>query len=226
MIGCSIDDNEEGYFLVSILLQTLIVIYLFGVAFTFIFMTKNFIAVTWLKESDEFTSFKWLSKIQSYLIRKILFWPFYLAVEQSPISLISELFFSRYGNKDHIYFGDRGIKNFLSDLLKGKNRYKRYQIKVYWVKLNEQSKAYQNYIQYDKNKHQVIYAKVFLAKPPKPGSRYLFMVHTMPESCYDPNENEQSVTRFDLDQCYRVNNAELEEHLSEISPRLTKSIME
>lgn len=55
------------------------------------------------------------------MILKTLFWPFYFIVEKSPLERLSEIFFRHYGNEGVTYLGTRGIRNFLNDLLKGKN---------------------------------------------------------------------------------------------------------
>ncbi|MBA4697766.1 MAG: hypothetical protein H2069_10385 [Legionella sp.] len=62
-----------------------------------------------------------LNKMKRYMILKTLFWPFYFIVEKSPLERLSEIFFRHYGNEGVTYLGTRGIRNFLNDLLKGKN---------------------------------------------------------------------------------------------------------
>ncbi|MBX9837846.1 MAG: hypothetical protein K2X69_05945, partial [Silvanigrellaceae bacterium] len=61
--------------------------------------------------------------MQSYLIMQPLLWPYYFCIEKSPFVRFSELFFKHYGDPGHTYYGTQGIKNFLNDLVKGKNRY-------------------------------------------------------------------------------------------------------
>ena len=43
--------------------------------------------------------------------------------KKSPLERISETFFSRYGNKETIYFGTQGLKNFSNDVFYGRKRH-------------------------------------------------------------------------------------------------------
>ncbi|HAT3877878.1 TPA: hypothetical protein I8669_002710 [Legionella pneumophila] len=66
--------------------------------------------------------------LKHYLVLKVLIWPYYFVTEKSPLERLSETFFKRYGDKGHCYYGTRGLKNFLNDVRKGKDRYKAYKI--------------------------------------------------------------------------------------------------
>jgi hypothetical protein len=52
----------------------------------------------------------------------IFFWPAYI----NPFKRVAEKIFQNYGDKGHIYTGWKGLKNFITDLTKGKDRYSDY----------------------------------------------------------------------------------------------------
>ncbi len=66
--------------------------------------------------------------IKRYLILNPLPLAIFFCYRKKPIERFSELFFKHYGDEGHTYFRSQGLKNFLNDLFKGKNRYKKYQI--------------------------------------------------------------------------------------------------
>lgn len=205
------------------MIPLLLLIYLIGMIVTTIMVAEYFTAIRHLKKFKNIDLFSLRPDFRPYLIRKILFWPFYLLTEKNPITLLSEIFFNRYGNAGHIYLGADGIKNFFWDILKGKNRYKNYQIKVFVVPVDKDSSFYEEIFPLSKINSQ-LYARITCAKH-NLRDRYLLniLLTTDPAA---KQSNSQSITRYDLDRCESVNFQELKSRLSKISSSAAEAVLQ
>lgn len=156
-------------------------------------------------------------QMKPWLIQRVIYWPYYLFVKTNPIVLFSELFFSRYGDPGHIYRGTTGLKNFLNDLFKGKNRYKNFKIFTTTISLTS------SFINKMKNeypgKNFPKYASVLMAKY---SEGYLF------KSVLANDERllGSSVSRFELDSCQRLTKEEVLAALDEMNPNISQNIIE
>ncbi|MGC3903848.1 hypothetical protein ACPV5X_17275 [Legionella pneumophila] len=147
--------------------------------------------------------------VKRYLILKPILWPYFFVTEKSPTERLSELFFKHYGDEGHTYFGNQGLKNFLNDLLTGKNRYTECQIKSLCWSIDKNSQDWMDYkkIFHDDNLYaHIIYTKI--------QDKYLLRVTWEKESNPRPIA---SVSRFDLDQCERLSEAEFKIRMKQIN---------
>jgi hypothetical protein len=147
--------------------------------------------------------------IKRYLILKPILWPYFFVTEKSPTVRLSELFFKHYGDEGHTYFGNQGLKNFLNDLFKGKNRYKECQIKTLCWSIDKNSQDWMDYKKFfnDDNLYaHIIYTKI--------RDKYLLRVtwekENMPHST-------ASISRFELDQGQRLSESEFKIRMKQIN---------
>jgi hypothetical protein len=147
--------------------------------------------------------------VKRYLIFKPILWPYFFVTEKSPTERLSELLFKHYGDEGHTYFGNQGLKNFLNDLFKGKSRYNECQIKSLCWSIDKNSQDWMDYkkIFHDDNLYaHIIYTKI--------QDKYLLRVTWEKESNPRPIA---SVSRFDLDQCERLSEAEFKTRMKQIN---------
>ncbi len=142
------------------------------------------------------------------MILKPILWPYYFVTEKSPIERLSELFFKHYGEEGHTYFGDRGLKNFLNDLFKGKERYKDCQIKSVCWPIDKNS---QEWLDYKKIfSEDFLFANIIYAKIQ---GKYLLGVTWTK----DKEHSHEPVSRFQLDKCQRLSEFEFKSRLRQIN---------
>lgn len=145
------------------------------------------------------------------MILKTLFWPFYFIVEKSPLERLSEIFFRHYGNEGVTYRGTGGLKNFLNYLLKGKNRYRGLIVEqLHWIVDPEN----EHFKKYHLGKG-TSYANILYAK--KHG-KYLLRI------IIASSIEQHGYTRFDLDECFRLNKKEFVKELAQINSYKTKDL--
>jgi len=156
-------------------------------------------------------------KMKNWLIQRVVYWPYYLFVKTNPIVLFSELFFSRYGDQGHIYYGTTGLKNFLNDLFKGKNRYKNF--KVFTTTTSLSSSFIRKMKSEYPGKKFPKYASVLLAKY---SECYLFKSSL----ASDERLLGSSASRFELDGCQRLTKDEVLAALNEMNPSMSHSLIE
>ncbi|MBY0281064.1 MAG: hypothetical protein K2W94_02790, partial [Alphaproteobacteria bacterium] len=112
----------------------------------------------------------------------------------------------------HTYYGTQGIKNFLNDLVKGKNRYEVCNPKILYWPVDNTGQAYSDYARlFPKSEKLVTHTKIIYAKFE---DKYLFGVHWQ----RDIKNNNQPISRFQLDECERLSESELKDRLYQISP--------
>ncbi len=155
-------------------------------------------------------------KMKQWLIQRVIYWPYYLFVKTNPINLFSQLFFSRYGDQGHIYYGTTGLRNFLNDIFKGKNRYKKFNVFTTTISLsssfiNQMMNEYpgQNYPKY---------AMVLLARYQ---DNYLFKSTFVA----DDRLSEQKTSRFELDSCQRLTKEEVLAALNQMNQNISNNII-
>lgn len=150
--------------------------------------------------------FKKRPDIIVYMVLKPIFWPYYFITEKSPVERISECFFSRYGEKGVRYFGDRGIKNFLNDIFRGKGRYKNYIIKSVILPVDKDSETYDEFVKFHKNFEGNLNARILCARY---GNKYLLEVVLGEHS----RDELKEFSRFQLDQCQKLGEADFKNRL-------------
>ena len=153
--------------------------------------------------------------LKFYLIIKPFLWPYYFVTEKSPIERLSELLFKNYGDKGHTYFGSHGIKNFCNDIFLGKNRYKNFNTKkVIWT-VDEEGEVYQSYLKLSEVKKT---KRAIITYATHKNKYYLHVVLSNREYVNDDNH---SISRFDLDECERLDFNGFKEKLLQINSEKT-----
>ncbi|WP_454783513.1 hypothetical protein [Legionella sp. WA2022007384] len=133
----------------------------------------------------------------------------FFVIEKSPLERFSELFFKHYGDEGHTYFRNQGLKNFLNDLFKGKNRYKKYQIQTLCWPIEKNS---QDWIEHRRLfKGNSFYAHIIYIKMQ---NEYLVRITWEKESAPHP---VASISRFDLDKCQRISESEFKTRMQQIN---------
>lgn len=175
--------------------------------------------ITGYKTSRALTGFKSLErqvndpfftrnkKLRRYLILKPLLWPYYFIIERSPLELISELFFKRYGDEGTIYFHNQGIINFFNDLLRGKDRYMNYKVNYVCWPVDKNS-SYSHSISMNGKE---MYAEIIFAQ-----YKNQYLLGVIGTAKYSPCP-DRGISRYQLDRCERVNETELKTKLQEIN---------
>lgn len=145
------------------------------------------------------------------MVLKTIFWPFYFVVEKSPLERLSEAFFRNYGNKDVTYRGTRGLKNFLRDVFLGKNRYQGLVIEqLHWV-INPENAHFKEYCL----GKDTYYANILYTKK---HDQYLLRI------VIANSIDQRAYTRFDLDECFRLNVKEFIKELVQINSQKAKNL--
>ena len=160
-------------------------------------------------------------RMKSYLIMKPIFWPWFFVTEKNPIERLSESLFKNYGDEGHTYFGSRGLKNFLNDIFRGKNRYKNYQIKKLIWTVDKNGKEYQDFINFDPfgKKEETLFASIIYAQSKQTNLLY---VGWSSEACLSQSD---IVSRFELDCCERISPHDLKTRLLEINPEKAQEFL-
>jgi hypothetical protein len=151
------------------------------------------------------------SNMKPWLINRVIWWPYFLFIRTNPLVLLSELFFSRYGDKGHKYFGTKGLKNILNDIFRGFGRYKKYTVKTASIKIDEENlyNLKQNLFFPDAPK----YTHVIIAKYKK---TYLFKVNFS-----SVNDCKATVSRYELDDCQHLTKEQIISSINELNPNLS-----
>ncbi|KTD66487.1 hypothetical protein Lsan_0432 [Legionella santicrucis] len=186
----------------------LVVVYLSGGLVTVINSIRYLLNINRLKTNSNLNRLFQRSDMSLYLIIKPILWPYFFVTEKSPTERLSELFFKHYGDEGHIYFGNQGIKNFLNDLVKGKERYKDYSIKSMCWSIDKGSQEWLSYKKVfgDELNAQIIYTKI--------EDTYLLSVTWTTDNTPQP---VTSVSRFKLDRCARLKESEFKTRIKQIN---------
>ncbi len=188
------------------IVDIIVVVYLIGGLVRLMHSLKAFDNFQRLKNQGNFDILAKRTDVKRYLILSPILWPYYFITEKSPLERFSEFFFKYYGDKDHRYFGNQGLKNFLNDLIKGKERYKNCQINyLCWPIDKNSSSCFKRFDKKTMHAH-IIYTQL--------KGQYLLSVTLSSES----TEENARVSRFQLDQCLRLSDAEFKLELERISP--------
>ena len=157
--------------------------------------------------------------IQFYLMIKPFLWPYYFVTEKSPLERFSELFFKHYGEKGHTYFGSEGFKNFLHDIVYGRNRYLQCDAqKINW-QVDEKGDEYLAYRQsFGKDKKEILYAEIIYAQ--FKGIYLLKVVWSTKQSFSCTN----FISRFELDGCDRLKESQFKKRLLQINLEKAKTL--
>ena len=188
-----------------------IVIYIAGVLVCSLSCLQFMFYRSQLKKNRGIDLFQTRPDLKRYLILKPFLWPYFVITERSPIERISELFFKHYGDEGHTYFRDQGIKNFLRDVLKGKKRYKNYQVNRLIWPVEKQSSDFSENKTHVQERGKPVYAEILYAHYQ---NKYLLRVVSGSKECFN---NETSVSRFQLDQCKLMVFSDFQQRLLEIN---------
>ena len=197
----------------------LILFYIAGFAISAIKSFYSYCGLSLITRKANPDFFKKRPDIIVYMILKPIFWPYYFITEKSPLERISECFFSRYGEEGTRYFGDRGIKNFLNDIFRGKERYKNYIIKSVIWSVDKDSETYHDVLKFNKNFQGNLNARIHYARH---HNKYLLDVALSEQSF----EALKEISRFDLDQSQRLNEADFKDRLLNINKENTKILLD
>ena len=196
----------------------LVYIYIAGFVISAIKSFYAFSGLSLLTQKTNPDFFKKRPDVIVYMILKPILWPYFFIIEKTPLERISELFFSRYGEEGIQYFGDRGVKNFLNDIFRGKRRYRNYITKkVFWT-VEKNSETYHEYVKFHENFAKDLNAKISYAKY---SNKYLLAI-TLTSDSYDYN---QEISRFDLDQCQPLDENKFRDRLLEINKENTEILL-
>ncbi len=189
--------------------EFLITLYIVGGLITLSYSINSFLSFQRLKIYYNNDLLLKRPDVKRYLILKPFLWPYFFVIEKNPIERFSELFFKHYGDEGHTYFRSQGLKNFLNDLFKGKNRYIKYQIHTLCWPIDKNS---QDWIEHKRLfKGNNFYAHIIYIKMQ---NEYLVRVSWEKESAPHPVE---SISRFELDQCQRLSASEFKTRMQQIN---------
>ncbi|WP_058532882.1 hypothetical protein [Legionella saoudiensis] len=164
-----------------------------------------------VKRTTDIDVFQTRPSLKIYLILKPIFWPYFFVAEKSPIERISELFFKHYGDEGHTYLRNNGLKNFLRDVVRGKNRYENYQVKRLVWPIDEHSDDYQEHQKYFPNNNKPLHAEIIYAHHQE---KYLVGVIW---SSRERLDNAKPISRFQLDQCESMTFLQFQQRLLQIN---------
>ena len=170
------------------------------------------------KKTMDIDVFQTRPSLKLYIILKPIFWPYFFVTEKSPIDRISELFFKHYGDEGRTYLRDNGLKNFLRDVIRGKNRYEHYQVKRLFWPIDVQSEDYKEHQKYFPNNDKPLYAEIIYAQYEE---KYLVGVIWSSRECLD---NSRPVSRFQLDDCESMTFLQFQQRLLQINEIKAKEI--
>ena len=160
-----------------------------------------------LKQESGTDIFEIKPGMKRYLILKPIFWPWFFLTEKNPIERLSELCFKHYGDEGHTYFGSKGLKNFINDVLRGKNRYEHLNVtKLLWS-IEKNGQEYQDHHHLLKNDKDLSLALIVCAEL---NGKYLLRVEFGSKDHLSIND---PVSRFDLDGCQKLSKSEFKERL-------------
>lgn len=146
-----------------------------------------------------------------FLIQRVVLWPYYVFCYKSPLTYISEVFFSSYGDSGKRYFGSRGVKNFWYDILYRK-KYLAVKSYRFLIPLSNDSSIYQQAKgAFESNKVDMSYASIISGKLK---NSYLLSV----KLCSDyQNYDPKPVSRYELYACHQLSKKEFIATLKSIS---------
>lgn len=153
--------------------------------------------------------------IKRELLLRPFIWPYYFVSEKSPLARLSETFFRNYGDDGQIYFGSRGIKNFLYDIFLGKDRYRDLKIMTLVCEAsetNESSRILQKFID---NLHANLVFGFYKGK-------YLLKVNYGREDSF---LTVQTISRYMIDECERLSANRFISRIKEINPNALSDVM-
>lgn len=134
------------------------------------------------------------SRMIRYISLKPIMWPWYFVTEKSPLARISETFFKNYGDEGCMYFGTSGLRNFLKDVVLGKNRYEGWTLERFVWPISTESEAYKA-----EQDLGTKYASFVLAKKK---DRFLLGVMS------SDDKREHPTSRYSLDLCAQYTDRE------------------
>ncbi|WP_133137990.1 hypothetical protein [Legionella rowbothamii] len=193
------------------LFHWVLALYVAGLFMSILGSIQSLLKYNEVKRTMDIDVFQIRPSLKSYLILKPIFWPYFFITEKSPIDRISELFFKHYGDEGHTYLQDNGLKNFLRDVTRGKNRYENYQVKRLFWPIDEGSEDYQEHQKYFPNNSKPLHAEIIYAQHQE---KYLVGVMWSTRECLD---NAKPVSRFQLDECESMTFLQFQRRLLEIN---------
>lgn len=187
----------------------LLAFYVAGVLVTLIESVKHYRRFILIRNRSSHDLLHLRPDIKRYLLKKPLLWPYFFLTEKGPLERLSELVFKHYGDAGHTYFGTRGLKNFLNDVFKGKDRYKHCQINALHWMVEKNSLCWMHYKELFNE--QPFYATIIYTKI---RDHYLLRVLWTKE--YNA-PLPVTISRFELDQAQLLDESGFKKALEEIS---------
>lgn len=193
------------------LLHWLIVIYVAGMLICSLGSIQFLVQRYEIKKTMDIDLFQTRPDLKSYLFLKPIFWPYFFVTEKKPIDRVSELLFKHYGDEGHTYFRDHGIKNFLRDVINGKNRYKNYQVSRLLWPVDKNGVEYQERKSHFNDGGKPVYVEIIWAHYQE---KFFLGVTFGSKECLSDNK---PVSRFQLDQCKLINASQFQQRLLQIN---------
>lgn len=197
----------------------MLALYSLGFGITLIDSGRSFLNFQKLKRTVNVDIFAGRPDMKFYLIAKPIFWPYYFVTEKSPIERFSEFFFKTYGDEGHRYFGHHGLKNFINDVWKGKNRYRDYAAKRLTWPIEKNTKEFARFTKSFGTSEKSLHASIIYAE--FKGIYLLGVTWGNKEHMTDA-----PVSRFELDGCERMSRSQFMERLFDINEMRAKDLFQ
>lgn len=131
---------------------------------------------------------------------------------------MSETFFKHYGDKGHIYFGSQGIKNFLNDVFRGKNRYDSCVAQTLYWPIDQNNQDYLDYIRLVGNKNAPVFAEILFTV-----FKGDYLLQVVWVKTFEPNK-KKFVSRYVLDRCERLDATQFKLRLHAINSEKAQAL--
>lgn len=188
--------------------EGLVLFYITGLLISLSYSVRNYMMFKYLEIHYKDSLFT--KRLTRYLVIKPILWPYFFVTEKSPIERLSECFFKYYGDEGHTYFGSRGLKNFLNDLIKGKNRYQTCQVKTLCWAIDKNS---EDWIEFTKicSKDKNLYAHIIYTEI---SNKFLLSIIWEEGNA---TRSSASVSRYELDEAEKLSKTEFKNRLQQIN---------
>lgn len=152
-------------------------------------------------------------ELKGYMIRKVILWPFYFITEKSPLQRLSETFFGHYGDPGCSYRGTLGLKNFLNDCVKGKDRYKQSDIVHLFWPVDSDSPIWDDFF---RDKNQPLFGNIyFIATKGK---------YRLIKNISLSSRSSKQLSRYELNRSYTVSKEEFKIELLSVNVVKAKAL--
>ena len=196
----------------TIVEQWVIGLYLAGFVISVAHSVKSFIYFKRLKNQQAINLLT--GNIERHLLFRPIFWPVFFVLEKDPLTCLSEVMFKHYGDPGHVYQGNRGLINFLNDVIKGKSRYQDFVAKRVVAMANPSQEVQIIYQETDPTYVEILYGRY--------KKKYLLQVVYGAE---DELSNHGNISRFELDNCERLNEVDFKKRIAALNTEKSSEIL-